>query len=527
MSNISNINIYSYTVPATIIAISSSLPKISEIVNTLGGIYSIFPINTSKIFAKDLLFSNNIEITGRYPQFEVSVDYLEIIDFNKCTYCGKCYKACPEKCISEELEIDFNKCTYCGKCEEVCPEKAINLNLLKTNVLKASFILTDDKDILNNFANTPGVYNFDEINQVLSMTGEFEVEENIRHSPEICQYSGKLHYGCKRCIDSCEYNACYVKEDGEICIDYLLCESCGKCVSVCPTGAMQYLLWDDKTFIGFFKDKNVANKSLVFGTKDEIRKFLWKVEGKNLEFFEIDPRYFNLLNYLFLFSIGTSKVIVLNEKLKNSDELLFANKLIHYLFNYKNFIEFNDNISGIEDIKTNPLQNFYFNYTFDTRRKKLSSILAFLYENSSKKDVLIEEDYLNIFGEVVVDEIKCSLCLACVNHCKIGALTANNLKYSLNHTPSICIQCKICEKVCPEKAIKLEPGLLLSDTFFENKELYRDEPMVCPSCKKEFGSKKSFETVKEKLINAGLFEEKGAYLHYCDECRVLKLYNLK
>jgi len=117
MSNISNINIYSYTVPATIIAISSSLPKISEIVNTLGGIYSIFPINTSKIFAKDLLFSNNIEITGRYPQFEVSVDYLEIIDFNKCTYCGKCYKACPEKCISEELEIDFNKCTYCGKCE--------------------------------------------------------------------------------------------------------------------------------------------------------------------------------------------------------------------------------------------------------------------------------------------------------------------------------------------------------------------------------------------------------------------------
>lgn len=65
---------------------------------------------------------------------------------NVCTGCGKCYSACPQKCISfakheSETEnnagrteksrkpgkavIDQNRCLHCGRCVPVCPVKAI------------------------------------------------------------------------------------------------------------------------------------------------------------------------------------------------------------------------------------------------------------------------------------------------------------------------------------------------------------------------------------------------------------------
>lgn len=65
---------------------------------------------------------------------------------NGCTGCGKCYSACPQKCISfvkhksgtennavrieksrapEKAVIDQNRCLHCGRCVPVCPVKAI------------------------------------------------------------------------------------------------------------------------------------------------------------------------------------------------------------------------------------------------------------------------------------------------------------------------------------------------------------------------------------------------------------------
>lgn len=510
---------YSLTVAPKVCLIYDNNKNLIRIKDVLGGLYTLKPISVSKIFSANFFSVKDFDISGKFPNFEINFNWFDSIDFEKCTYCGECYKACPEKCINENLEIDLNICTFCGECEKVCKEKAIDIDRVVSDKFNASFILTDLEDLLTR--NINGVLEISDIDKMLSMTGEFLVEENILHDQNLCQYSGKLDFGCKRCLEECKYNALGI-DNNSIVIDYFACESCGKCVAVCPTGAMQYII-DDKSFVSFFKDKFVKDKIIVAGNEEEIRKFKWK-NTNNLDdilFLEIDPKFYNLMHYLFLFSIGASNLIVLNDKLIESLQISFANRLLEYLFKIKNFIKFS---FDHKDTCINPLEVTYNNFNFENRRKKLSSILKFLFENSNVKDVLIDENYLNIFGEVVVDEDNCSLCLACVNHCKIGALLSNELNYSLNHNPSICIQCKICEYVCPEDSISIKSGLLLNEKFFSVNELCKDEELRCPGCNKVFGSKKIFETVKLKLLESNLFDSKGKFLHYCDECRVRRLF---
>lgn len=48
---------------------------------------------------------------------------------NKCTACGRCVAACPERCIrvGEKHFIDRERCTLCGKCAEACFEDALTI----------------------------------------------------------------------------------------------------------------------------------------------------------------------------------------------------------------------------------------------------------------------------------------------------------------------------------------------------------------------------------------------------------------
>jgi ferredoxin len=515
-------------VPLEVVLISDDKNCLIEKQNILSGVYSVVPVATCNTFSRDIRTAKNFKITGKYPELEIEIESYDIIDFEKCIECGKCFQICPQSCIFDVLSINLDKCNFCGKCVDNCEAGAIDLYRTKVETFIIPFVMTDSQEILKKEKKRASVLGMNETEKLLSMSGEFVVEEIIGHDNNICQYNPKLDYGCKRCLESCDYNAIEIKNN-QLIIDPLLCESCGKCVSVCPTGAMQYLPLTDKDFLNRFSKQDLTNKVVVLGSNEYFKKFnIRNRKNTSLDVIQmpLEPKFCNLFHYLYLFSRGVKKVIVVNEQTKNNNQILFANKLIEYLFNLNDFIIPVLPHLSCEKLPVNPLIEMYSNTTFSGRRKVLSSILKFLYKNSDKRNILIDEEYLNIFGEVDVDERTCSVCLACVTHCKIGALSANSLNYSLNHNPSLCIQCGICQKVCPEKSVSMRKGLLLSDDFFEDKILYRDEPVICPSCKKEFGSKKAFETVKTRLIKAGLYEEKGKFMHYCDECRVIKLLGL-
>lgn len=53
--------------------------------------------------------------------------YVPVIDYNKCTRCGKCYELCRFGAISPEIEVSYLKCEGCKVCGNFCPEGAIDM----------------------------------------------------------------------------------------------------------------------------------------------------------------------------------------------------------------------------------------------------------------------------------------------------------------------------------------------------------------------------------------------------------------
>ncbi len=68
------------------------------------------------------------ETRSKLHKLEGGITY----DFSKCTFCTKCYDACPNEAIilhkdRREIEFFFHNCTYCQHCVMACPEDAIRM----------------------------------------------------------------------------------------------------------------------------------------------------------------------------------------------------------------------------------------------------------------------------------------------------------------------------------------------------------------------------------------------------------------
>ena len=120
------------------------------------------------------------------------------------------------------------------------------------------------------------------------------------------------------------------------------------------------------------------------------------------------------------------------------------------------------------------------------------------------------------------DQDACTLCLACLNGCKIGSLQGDGDTFALTQRASLCVQCGVCVHICPEDALSLRPGLALNDAFFANQELARSEKMKCAGCGKVFGTVKSYERVMAVLAEKKMLDDQPDLFAYCEKCRVVK-----
>jgi Na+-translocating ferredoxin:NAD+ oxidoreductase RNF subunit RnfB len=124
-----------------------------------------------------------------------------------CTYgClgfGTCVKACPFDAISMGPDripvVDEEKCTGCGRCEEACPRDIITVAPESRYVFVKC--VSHDKGAVAN---------------------------------KVCSHSC---IACKKCEKECPFDAIHVVNNLAV-IDYDKCKNCGKCVSVCPKGAI-------------------------------------------------------------------------------------------------------------------------------------------------------------------------------------------------------------------------------------------------------------------------------------------------
>jgi ferredoxin len=102
-------------------AVNKNRETIRAVLICLAAIASIFIAGCSDSVEK-------LSVTGTSSSASV------VVDAEKCTWCGICYRACPAGAISENVFvnsdyayiIDPQKCLHCGVCIGKCPYGAIS-----------------------------------------------------------------------------------------------------------------------------------------------------------------------------------------------------------------------------------------------------------------------------------------------------------------------------------------------------------------------------------------------------------------
>lgn len=132
-------------------------------------------------------------------------------------------------------------------------------------------------------------------------------------------------------------------------------------------------------------------------------------------------------------------------------------------------------------------------------------------------------------GAVRVDARRCTLCLACVHLCPTQALTAETSNpLRLQFRESACLQCGLCVRGCPEKAVSLlariaPPCLTQAGAAV----LHQDDLLACKSCGTPFIGRRLLAVSLERIQGHPVLAQGGkdAFL-ICPSCRQQRMLQL-
>jgi ferredoxin len=126
------------------------------------------------------------------------------------------------------------------------------------------------------------------------------------------------------------------------------------------------------------------------------------------------------------------------------------------------------------------------------------------------------------FGTIAVDRDACTMCMACVGACPVGAILDHVERPQLRFIESKCVQCGLCRETCPEGAIALSPRLSLAPEAREPRVLNEAAIAACTVCGKPLGAEKMVAAMLARLAGHSMFATPGALdrLRMCADCRV-------
>ncbi len=386
------------------------------------------------------------------------------------------------------------------------------------------------------------------ISDTQSKIGEFEKPIYVSLDDTLCAHSRNQINGCSKCLDACPAGA--IKPNGDVVeIDTAICGGCGMCGSVCPSGAAQ-VIWPsiDKllnrlSYIAenFIKLEKAMPRLLIHDEThgSGIISFLSRVyDGLPYDVIPIEIHSIGRSGHDLLIganAMGFSEIIILADPNKSSE-----NEVLHNQVKLANSLLSGIGINEIERFKiyelSDPeefndiinLPNNIAKYNFSpfvatgTSKSIVRTAIKGLAKENKYSNEIIELPDNAPYGKVEVNSDGCTLCLACVSVCPAGALQDNPETPQLLFREDACLQCGLCQKTCPEKVISLIPQYNLSDSALSNEIINEDEPFPCIKCGKIFGTKKSIESIKNRLTSHSMFlsEEKQNLILMCEDCRV-------
>ncbi len=377
------------------------------------------------------------------------------------------------------------------------------------------------------------------------MIGTYEKPLYITFHAELCAHARSGQSGCSRCLDVCPTGA--ISPDGEtVRIDPMVCAGCGGCSAVCPSGAAEYALprpTDSRmrlaAMLEAYSEAGGRNPQVLIHDEREGRALIAMAArfGRGLPASvipfavnEVTQTGHDLLTGAL--AMGAERVFIhLPERLRREGEaavLDFQIDLTTAMLNGMGrdgervrLIE-SDDPDVVCDALHEPLpEPMAVEPVSPVGDKRAATRLSIGALTQTQTPFALPQGAP--YGDVVMNTEACTLCLACVSQCPIGALQDNPEKPQIGFREDACLQCGICVNTCPENALKLEPRYNPDEAARRVTILHEEEPFPCVECGRPFGSGSTIKRILEKLGGKHwMFDnpDRARLIQMCEDCRV-------
>ncbi len=390
------------------------------------------------------------------------------------------------------------------------------------------------------------------IGDLQQMVGEFEKPLYVSFDDARCTHSRNNVVGCTRCLDLCPAGA--IQPAGDVvAFDPHLCAGCGNCAGVCPTDAANYALPGTKALF----ERLRTMLTTYHGAGGEHPVLLVHDTGRGDEMVSAVARHFRGLpasalpfavnqvaqiGFEFLLSAaagGVEKIILLTST-DNPDDFAGLPDQVAYADAVLQGLGYGpDRIELFDDADPEALEARLYELAplaicppvssaaMERKRANLNLAAAHLHEHAPESLDIVAMPEGAPVGSMEVDAPGCTLCLACVSVCPVGALGDNPDSPMLRFNEAACVQCGLCRVTCPEKVITLVPRLNLAPEARDWIIVKEEAPFNCISCGKPFAVQSTIDKMMEKLVDNPMFAKDPAALErlkMCEDCRVVDMF---
>lgn len=363
------------------------------------------------------------------------------------------------------------------------------------------------------------------VSQLKENINEYSYKKFTTYDSSICQYHERREEICSKCEEVCPTVA-ITKDDKTKTLGFsqIDCHGCGGCISVCPSGAMDYAPSNRNSIYEmskFYKNTH----PLVIPEKMNMKDLSADLKENVLPFSIEGEKFLDESTFLTLLQLSGSQVIFYSDFISkgSGDAIRIVNDIYQKKYGKDAIIVAMDEKELEEALKiVSFVENTYFNFNQDDLRKRevFSHRLQKIVGDEDLGQVQTGEHVH--YGQVKVNEDTCTLCLVCVGACNVDALQADASDNTLRLNPSLCTACGYCEVSCPEAdCLTIEKDVInLQPAWFKESVLAQDELFPCVECGVEFATKKSVEKIAKMMapiFSADPVKERSLYC--CADCK--------